>query len=431
MVRKLTAAAAALATLTASCAPPSQPPVKVRALVLSSNGEYTPTEVELKTITDIVAMEGQVMKVVGGALIRVDSQDPEFNAAQGKGDEAYKRAVLKDVGRPVTASYITDEKGVLWPADFHTWNLVTTYYNLERARDYFINTAEVKVAELPQATTYYFPEFVLADSSDEPQVDNAIYFSPVQAFLVLPFKEIEKAPMALNASILTHEYAHLVFNRRVYEGQGVPVPLQSWSLDGSTPGLNAIKALDEGLADFHAYVASCQTSYNCNPRVLYTTLEGPQAEARDLSKKWCMGTELKQQLQLANFGQFTEGQYLVGTIVASALYESASTSPAWRQVLARAVVAAYSDLDTVKPGLAQLAKTYTTDQYGFTLARALRALIQHIPNGEDELKNRVCSNLATRLRFTDKEIAEFTGGAQSGPSDCPQTPTINDCSITP
>ncbi|WP_063934640.1 hypothetical protein [Archangium violaceum] len=428
MVRKLTAAAAALATLTASCAPPSQPPVKVRALVLSSNGEYTPTEVELKTVTNIVTMEGQVMKTVGGAHIRLDSADPELNAAQGKGDEAYKLAVLKDAGRSVTASYITDEKGVLWPADFHTWNLVTTYYNLERAWDYFINTAEVKAAELPQTTTYYFPEFVLADLNDEPQVDNAIYFSPVQAFLVLPFKTIEKAPMALNASILTHEYAHLVFNRRVYEGQGVPAAIQNWSLDGNTPGLNALKSLDEGLADFHAYVASCSTSYNCNPRVLYTTLEGQQAEARDLSKKWCMGTELSQSLYTANFGQFDPRHYQVGTIVASALYEAASTSPAWRQVLARAVVASYSDEDSTKYGLAQLTKTYLGNQSGFTLARALRSIIQHIPNGEVDLKTRVCSNFATRLRIP---LTELSGGTDAGPNDCPEGATINDCSIAP
>ncbi|HEX8538709.1 MAG TPA: hypothetical protein VF664_14665, partial [Cystobacter sp.] len=318
MVRKLTAAAA-LATLTVSCAPPTQTPMKVRALVLSSNGEYAPTEVELKTITDIVAMEGTVLKVIGSAHIRMDSQDPEANAAQT--DEAYLRAVLKDTGRRVTASYNTDTAGVLWPADFHTWNLVTTYYNLERAWEYFTTIAEVKQADLPQTTAYYFPEFVLADQSDEPLVDNAVFFSPVKAFLVLPFKEIQKAPMALNASILTHEYAHLVFNRRVYEGRGVPDPIRYWSLDGNTPGLNVMKSLDEGLADFHAYVASCQTSYGCNPRVLATSLEGDLEANRDLSKNWCMSKELRAQLLGGNFNStFAGREYQVGTMLASALY---------------------------------------------------------------------------------------------------------------
>jgi hypothetical protein len=426
MVRKLTAAAAALATLTVSCAPPTQNPTKVRALVLSSNGEYVPTEVALKTITDIVAMEGQVAKLQGSAHIRMDPADPEANAATT--DEAYMRAVLKDAGRPVTASYITDEQGVLWPADFHTWNLVTTYYNLERSWEYFTTTAEVKQAELPQTTAYYFPEFVIADQSDEPVKDNALYFSPVKGFLMLPFKENQKAPMSLNASILTHEYAHLVFNTRVYEGRGVPAPIQRWSLEGSTPGLNVLKSLDEGLADFHAYVASCQTSYNCNPRVLFTSSEDKQVENRDLSKKWCMGPELYQSMYTSNFGAFDPGHYQVGTIIASALYESSATSPAWRQVLARAVTAAYSDADPARPGLAQLARAYLNDQGSFTMTRALRSIIQHIPKGEVDLKIRVCSNLATRMRIP---LTDLSGGVNAGPDDCPEGATINDCSLTP
>jgi hypothetical protein len=425
MFRKLIATTA-LATLALSCAPETQKPTKVRALVLSSNGEYVPTEVELKTITDIVSMEGQVVRLQGGAHIRMDSEDPELNAART--EEAFERALLKDAGRPVTASYITDAQGVLWPADFHTWNLVTTYYNLERAWEYFTTTADVEQQELPQTTAYYFPEFVLADSSDEPQVDNAIFFAPVKGFLVLPFETIEKAPMALNASILTHEYAHLVFNRRVYEGRGLPEPIQRWSLDGSTPGLNVLKSLDEGLADFHAYVASCQTSFGCNTRVLATSLEGRPVEDRDLSRTWCMGPELDQQLRTAHFSAFSGREYQVGTLVASALYKAAAVSAGDRQVLARAVVAAYSDTTPDKPGLAQLAHMALDDQRKFTLARALRAIVQHIPRSDVTLKHRVCSAFATHLRVP---VAELSGGTNAGPDDCPESTTINNCSSTP
>jgi len=414
MVRKLTAAAA-LATLTVSCAPPTQTPMKVRALVLSSNGEYAPTEVELKTITDIVAMEGTVLKVIGSAHIRMDSQDPEANAAQT--DEAYLRAVLKDTGRRVTASYNADTAGVLWPADFHTWNLVTTYYNLERAWEYFTTIAEVKQADLPQTTAYYFPNFVIADESDEPVKDNALFFSPVKGFLVLPFETIQKAPMALNASILTHEYAHLVFNRRVYAGRGVPDPIRYWSLDGNTPGLNVMKSLDEGLADFHAYVASCQTSYGCNPRVLSTSLEGDLEANRDLTKNWCMSRELYTQLYGGNFNSTFRGrEYQVGTILASALYR-ASTTAADRQVLARAVVAAYSDSDPLKPGLAQLASASLDNQANFTLGKAARSIVRHIPRGNVTLKNAVCTNLATYLQIP---IGELTGTDEDS---CPESTT--------
>jgi hypothetical protein len=403
-VRKLTAAAT-LATLAASCAPETRVPVKVRALVLSSQGQYEPQEIELETVTDIVSLEGQVVQLKGGAHIRLDSKDPELQAATT--DEALRRALLKDEGRPVTASYITDDQGVLWPADFHTWNLVSTYYNLERAWDYFRTVADVKAEELPRTTAYYFPDFVLADASDEPQTDNALFFSPTQSFLILPFETIESAPLAINATVLTHEYAHRVFNRRTYGGRGLPEPLLSWTLGAGlpTPGLNVLKSLDEGLADFHAYAASCRSGAGCTTRPLATSFEGKPVEDRDLSRNWCMSRELRDQLRSSNFGQFSGREYQVGTLLASALYKSI-TRESDRQVLARAVAATYSDPDPEKLGFAQLTQAYLQDQQRFTLGRAVRALVQHLPTEDGDLRRTVCSHLATHLQVPISELAE-------------------------
>jgi hypothetical protein len=418
MVRKLTAAA--LATLVVSCAPETQKPMKVRALVLSSNGEYVPTEVELQTVTDIVSLEGQVVKMQGGARILLDSNDPEAQAAQT--EEAFAKAMVKEVGRPVTASYIEDEQGVLWPADFHTWNLVTTYYNFERAWDYFVQTVNVKQAELPQMTAYYFPEFTLADVSDKPQRDNALFFAPVQAFMVLPFETIQKAPLAINASVLTHEYAHLVFNRRVYDGRSIPVPISAWTTAASsTPALNAIKSLDEGLADFHAYVASCKSTFGCNTRVLSTSFEGTVEQDRDLanSAKNCMSQALFDQLYTSNFNTtFSGREYQVGTILASSLYH-AIQSEGDRQELARAVAAAYSDTTPSKYGFNQLAQAALTDQAKFQFHDGVRSIVRHITN--TQLKNRVCSQFATRLLPVELLTGAYNNSGT--PEDCPASTT--------
>lgn len=412
MVRKLTAAA--VATLVVSCAPQSQKPVKVRALVLSSNGEYVPTEVSLQTVTDIVALQGDVVKMVGGARILLDSNDPESQAATT--EEAFTRSLVKEAGRDVTASYITDDQGVLWPADFHTWNLVTTYYNFERAWDYFTNTVAVSKSELPQMTVYYFPDFTLKDVSDKPQRDNALFFAPVQAFMVLPFDTLQKAPLAINASVLTHEYSHLVFNRRVYDGHPIPAAINAWtSSGGSTPALNAIKALDEGLADFHAYVASCKSAYGCNTRVLATSFEGSIEQDRDLANtsKNCMSDTLLDQLYNGNFNDFSGREYQVGTLLASSLYFAAQ-SEGDRQELARAVVAAYSDTTPSKPGFNQLAQAALSDQSKFTFDVGVRSIVRHITNAN--LKLRVCSQFATRLLPLDM----LTG---TDAADCPASTT--------
>lgn len=424
MVRKLTAAAA-LAML-ASCAPETQAPVKVRALVRSSNGAYEPQEVELKTVTNIVSLEGQVVRLLGGASIRLDPNDPELQVAT---PETVGSALVKKEGRPVAASYITDEQGVLWPADFHTWNLVTTYYNFERAWDYFGVTAGVKAEDRPQTTAYYFPEFVLADVSDKPQRDNALFFSPTKSFLVLPFDQVQSAPLAINASILTHEYAHLVFNRRVYGGSALPEAIQNWSVVGglATPGLNVLKSLDEGLADFHAYAASCESRFGCNTRVLETSFEGGPVTDRDLTNpRNCMTARLREQLNFTNFSAFSGQEYQVGTLLATALYKASNKKEGYRQILAKAVVEAYSDTtNTAKPGFAQLTRDFREEQAKFTLARAMRAIVQHLPQDTD-LKNTVCSQLATHLQIP---VNELTGGAD----DClPSTPVESSCqSINP
>jgi hypothetical protein len=416
MGRELTTAAL-LATLAVSCAPETQKSMKVRALVRSSSGEYVPTEVELKTVTDIVSLEGQVVRLMGGANIRLDSKDPELQAAST--DEALRSAILKDEGRPVTASYIADDKGVLWPADFHTWNLVTTYYNLERAWEYFTQTVEVRQDELPQTTAYYFPDFILADASEQPQRDNAIFFAPVRSFLVLPFEKLESAPLALNASILTHEYAHLVFNRRTYGGRGLPEPIKAWAIGWGlpTPGLNLIKSLDEGLADFHAWAASCESSFGCNPRILDTSFDGKPADDRDLSKSRCMSASLRDQLRSANFSTFNGLEYQVGTLLASALYQAAVTSPANREVLVKAVADAYSDTNPATPGFAQLASAALNQQDQFTLGQAARAIVQHIPRGDSDLRQAVCNHFATSLQIP---VNELTGGQD----DCPDSTTV-------
>lgn len=417
MVRQLTAAA--LSLLAVSCAPQTSTPVKVKALLLSSNGEYSPTDVELTTVTDIVALEGQVAKMQGGATIRVDPNDPEVTAAQT--EETFELAILKETGRPVTASYITDEKGVLWPADFHTWNLVTTYYNLERAWNYFTTVGNMPKADLPQTRVFYFPEFVLADASDKPQRDNALFYSPVKSFVVLPFETLQSAPLAINASILAHEYSHLVFNRRTYGGAALPVALTTWAGGGtSTPGLNVLKALDEGLADFHAYAASCESPYGCNSRILFSSFSEQQVNARDISKNVCMSADLYVAYTTSSINVISGLEYQVGTILASALFKS-STSAANRQVLVRAIIDAYSDESPSKLGFKQLTSFYLNQQGNFTMARAMRALVQHIPRGNVDLRQSVCTNLATSLQIRKDEL---TGGED----DCPaSTTTTTSC----
>ncbi|RYZ34129.1 MAG: hypothetical protein EOO72_13365, partial [Myxococcaceae bacterium] len=251
MLRTVITAAVGL-TLATGCAPDSAAPVKVAVLSRSSNGQYVPTQVELTTIEDVVGLKGSVGDLQGGARIVIDANDP---ALQNATADTVAEVLLKNTGYDVKASYITqkDEKtgeDVLWPADFHSWNMVTSYYNLERANEYFRTVANVKVASFePAPTLYYFPDFIQTQVNKEPARDNAIFYPVLQAFMVLPFDQIQRAPLPLNAAVMAHEYSHLVFNRLAYATQNLPVALSTWASEAPSQGANVLKSIDEGLAD--------------------------------------------------------------------------------------------------------------------------------------------------------------------------------------
>ncbi|MCI0574032.1 MAG: hypothetical protein L0Y66_25135 [Myxococcaceae bacterium] len=399
-----------------ACAEVPQGPVRVQALVLSADGAYTPTTVELRTVRDATALEGSVFRFLGGARLVVDGNDPELQQAITEEDMA--RAVLKGKGQPVTANYIVAEDGVLWPADFHTWNLVTAAFGLERASEYFHTVAQVPPGELGTATVYYFPEFLLPGSVEGPVRDNAIFYTLVQGFLLLPFDRLQSAPMAINTGLLAHEYSHLVFNRRVYGGRRLPEAFTEWSAGTVTPGLNVLKSLDEGLADFHAFGATCLSPGGCNSRFLEASL-GESARVRDMAQSHCLTAELRTGLLNSAYTQFgpSSGDYQVGTVLASALHRAAAGDAARQQALGRAVVAAYSDESPETPGLVQLVEASLDAQAGFTLTDAVRALLVHVEDAA--LRADACHALVDQLQLNVDALAGVCAPDVGAPTLCP------------
>lgn len=411
--------ALALLALASGCAPDSPAPVRVRALILSTSGAYAPQEVLLRTVTDPVELRGQVANIQGGGTVLVDANDPLVQKATN--EAALQRAILKQEGEETRVSYL-EKDGVLWPTDFHSWNLVTTYYALEQSFDYFRTVGNVPVEELGTTHVYYFPSFTLRATSSAPLRDNALYFSLLGSFLILPFDAIQRAPLSINAGVIAHEYSHWVFNRKVYGGAILPEALSLWSDATSTPGINVLKSIDEGLADFHAWGVTCKSRFGCNPQFLSSSFDAATTASRNLSRTdLCMDANLRQQLVSSSFDTFAGREYSVGSILASALYQ-ASQGPGQGEVLQRAVVAAYSDSDTANPGLAQLIEQNLNDQTKFTLGAAAAVLVRHID--DVELKRSVCSELLDHLQIPRAEL-RGTGLCPDSVSSGTTCPNIN------
>jgi hypothetical protein len=387
-------AAAVLATGVA-CAPSPEAPVQVMALVRSggSAGSYQPTQVSLRTVGDPVSLTGSVAQLIGGARIDVDPADPLLRLNGGNlNEEQIARVFVKDSGRDPRTSYV-EKDGVLWPADFHSWNLVTTYYNFEQAFEHF-QAVGVPAAVLGVVKVYYFPEFILRELGPRPLNDNALYFSPVQAFMILPFDQLQATPLSINQGIVAHEYSHLVWNRLVFGNQAFPTVLGRWS-GTSQVNVNILKSLDEGLADFHAFAASCRSAFGCDTRFMQASFNAAQTDARDISRlDRCFTAGLRNSLQSLGINEFTGLglHYQVGTAFASSLFHAGRGPEEWA-LLSRALVESYQDGEN--RGLAELLRENLETPQLFSLEAAMNVFLAHVSS--EELRERLCGQFLGRM----------------------------------
>ncbi|HLL53212.1 MAG TPA: hypothetical protein VK447_06695 [Myxococcaceae bacterium] len=404
-------------SLLAGCGPDKVPPVQMMVMMLSPKGVYEPKRAALGSLTNVSAFSGSVATLVGGSRIIIDPGDPALAAAPNLTDEQLANVFVKAKGIPPRGSYV-ENNGVLWPADFHTWNMATTYYNFEKAFEYF-QAIGLKTEEVGTSTVYYFPYYVALELGTNPIEDNALFFSPIRAFAVLPFNRLQTVPLSMNYGVIAHEYSHRVFNLRTYQGKSIPEPIVRWAGFTVSPGVNLLKSMDEGLADWNAYGATCISEYGCNPRFLGASLSQTETDLRDLSKPdKCLTAAMKKNIDQLSASDFSRQgfEYRVGTVLASALYHAAAKT-GQRQVLQASVLSAYSDTSPATPGFAQLVVNNLTTPEGFNLPAVANSILQHIT--DPTLKKETCSQFMDRLKIKKEDM-----------KDCP-TSTIVDKAACP
>lgn len=403
----------------AACEPVKQPPVQVVAMVQGSDGIYAPATVELSTVRDIVALDGDAARLIGDARILVDPGDPLLTAG-GLTDEQLRQVFVKQEGVAPRASYV-EKEGVLWPADFHSWNMVSTYYNFERAYRYFVDN-NVTVSELQDprtgsgATAYYFPSFTLKEISDQPEADNAIFFSAIRGFVVLPFDQLQDVPLSMNSGVVAHEFAHRVFNLRAYAGAAIPIPFTRWvsGITATTPA-NVLKGFDEGLADFHAVGASCGSPRGCDTRFLQPSIGADLTDPRDMAAaNHCMTGQLRNAINTLQLSEFTRQglEYQLGTILSSALYKV--SYPYKHQTMERALLAAYDDNNGSTLGFRQIIELNADTPGNVTMAVLLKAILMHI--GDPTLKGDACAAFMDQLQVPKDDLLATAGEGEACPT---------------
>lgn len=389
------------------CAPSPKAPIAVYVLALDATRNYVPTRTQLYTLGDAVALTGTAGEVLGGASIVIDPSDPLLQDSTGSGlsDSQVAAALTKNPGSSPHADYFT-KSGALYPADYWSWAAVSHYANLEAAFHYWQNEIGVPSSELGQTTSYLAPSFVNKTASTLPLTDDSFYVAALRATVFLPAVEYSNTPTYLNLGNVAHEYSHKVFSHFVYADSLSPPPTTLWS---STTGLWVMLALDEGLADYHGYGATCSTAYGCDPRYLSLTFPSTVIGVRDFTTT-TYGCLSRANISLLNSPATisTNGfQYVVGTAIASALYftglESVDTGPSQRQDVERAVFQAYNDDLEQSPGFAQLVVQNGNQGQNVTLGTMLNAIATHLGSGTP-LQTRLCNQLKDRLGLLDANL---------------------------
>jgi hypothetical protein len=405
------------------CGPSAQVPVQVMALAPDVTGLFTTTQVQLVTVTDMVALKGSVINLVGGVQVRLDASDPlQANLASETDDQRYA-AVVKNTGMDVSATYI-DRSGVLWPADFHTWNMVTSYYNFERAYAYFVGVYDgADPAELRNQRVMYWPDVYWNSSS--PLVDNALYLALIKSFVLVPPQTFQQIPLAMNIGVIGHEFSHRAFNYKALSDSGDNPAFSAWS--GSA--FNLLKSIDEGFADFHGYGVTCLEVAGCRPNFLDGSIPDPTlVHARDLSRAdACLDANLRNAYLNFQPSQWTSDadMYSLGTLWAASLYQAANQA-SQLEAMQKALVAAYDDPSPTTPGLRQLVNGNLDTPQNFTAEAVADVLLAHLGAGT-ELQRLTCSQLLTRLQLS---CTLGSGTLCAEIPNCPAT-AARDASICP
>lgn len=390
-----------VAVFAAACGPNPKPPVQVMAMVPNESGAFTTTQVELTTIGELTQLKGDVIQFVGATRVVVDPNDPiqQLNGGiQNLSDEQRYEVIVRDKGSDVRGHFV-DRSGVLWPADFHTWNMVTTYYNFERSYKYFANIYDgVDPKELRPMRVHYWSEVRL--NSATPITDNTLYLSFIKSFVVAPFRNEQLIPMPMNPGIVGHETAHRVFNYNALSDQGIHPALGTWSLQP----FNWLKSLDEGLADFHGYSVTCLEAAGCRPNFLGLSLADSRTVAfRNVSNAGaCMDEALRTSFTntVQNEWILSPNLYKVGNLVAVSLFQ-AGNKTGKMEVLQKALITALDDESATNPGLRQLIEANKGDaalaQRNFTPEAVVDIIAGHIT--DPDLKRQVCIEFSDHMQL--------------------------------
>lgn len=348
-------------------------------------------QVHVNTLTSLRHLQGSAGQVKAGGTVHVKSGAIR---APGATVDSLRSAFI--VAQPTTVQLTWNTlNDIVYPEDFASLELLSTYYNMEKAR---AALALWGLTALPPRTVVAH-----ATISDEngisPLPDGELYYAPLATFFAPAATPQEAVPAAFNLGAVAHALVHEAIEETVWGGALLPAPELLAGNDTATlVARHVARSMAEGIADYLG------VSVAEDPRWFDHSLQKDAAQ-RALDSIHC-GTADMQSALAVDDAQVLYDPYPLGSVIASALWDEGSAST--NQNTAKGVLAALPDLGTKAAGGT------------LALAAVLDTLVAHSPDGQ---RGDLCGLILNRfvpLAVTSASLPSCSGIKVVAHQECTQ-----------
>jgi hypothetical protein len=289
-------------------------------------------QVRLNTLASLRHLKGSSGDVTAGGRVRVSSSAAR---ARGATVDALRAAFVKTQPAQVEVSWnvLND---IVYPEDFESLELLSTYYNMEKAR---AELANLGLTTLPARSIVAHAD--LADENGLPPLPaGELYYAPMATFFAPATTAEQQVPPAFNLGAVAHALGHQAIEELVWGGAPVPAP----ETGTDAKARHIARSLAEGVGDYLGVAVSN------DPHWFDHSLQLEPAD-RALDQIHCSSQDMLDALPVDD-SVAPYDPYPLGSVIAGALWEEASASTA--QNTSRGLLTALPDLGTKLAGAVTL-----------------------------------------------------------------------------
>jgi hypothetical protein len=374
----------ALALALCACGGDLASPFSAVAITYDVNKQaFKLAQVRVNSLQSLRRLQGSSGNVTAGGTVRVSSPSLKAGASIDSLRAAFTKAAPAEVA--LRWNVLND---IVYPEDFLSLELLSTYYNVEKARTLVSAWWPDGAAFVPSR-----PIVAHADLQDEhglsPLAAGELYYEPMATFFAPTTTAQQAVPPAFNLGAVAHALGHQAVQEQVWGGAAVS-PAEA----GSDPAAKHLaRSLAEGIGDYLGVAVSE------DPHWFDHSLQ-TDASARALDQIHCSTPEMLDALPVSD-ATAPYDPYPIGSLIAGVLWEEASaTTP---QNTSRGVLASLGDIGTRAAS-------------GLTLPIILDGLAAHSP---DDQRADLCGLFLNRF-------AQLGIGAADLPS-CGKTVQHTEC----